>query len=257
MNDDDMQRLLAEAAAARAADIDRLAELDEDQLYYLAHVGDIPDPVTDGKSCAPNDEVAAAIESLTQWKIDGRELVVQLVPDQSAPPIEVWTTRLERPTSAESLPFEVMAELKLALEAGGHPPPYYLDTRRSYAEWGASAINEVVLLVVSLGFSGVVGNAAYAALLTTVKRLALAARDDRYPTRALDHQEAEERGRWAVRSAFDLTYDDADRLVPVAAERAGERWLIRYRLADRHYEVELLEDDGLVTIARAGWTNDD
>jgi len=46
--DDD---LIAAAIADRAADIEALADLDEDQLYYLAHAEEIPDPVTDGLGC--------------------------------------------------------------------------------------------------------------------------------------------------------------------------------------------------------------
>jgi len=46
-NDD----LIAAAIADRAADIEALADLNEDQLYYLAHAEEIPDPVTDGLGC--------------------------------------------------------------------------------------------------------------------------------------------------------------------------------------------------------------
>jgi hypothetical protein len=48
---DELHAALAEARAARDADIERLATLDEEQLYYLAHLDEIPDPVTDGLVC--------------------------------------------------------------------------------------------------------------------------------------------------------------------------------------------------------------
>lgn len=256
MNDEDMQSLLAEAAAAYAADIERLADLDEDQLYYLAHLDEVADPLTDGREATVDEDLAAAIESFTRWEIDGRQIVVHLVPDQSGPPVEVWTAQLEKPTSGGALPLEVMAALKLALESEGSPPPYQLDAKRSYTEWGASGISETVLLVVGWGLAGAVGNATYTALRSTVVKLARAAQGDyRHDERPLERVEAEERGRWAVSGAFGLAFEDADRLAPIAAERSGDGWVMRYRLDDRRYEVELLEQEGLVTVARVGWSH--
>jgi hypothetical protein len=42
--------------------------------------------------------------------------------------------------------------------------------------------------------------------------------------------------------------------VPIGAQQVEHGWLLRYEHDDRRYEVELLEDDGLVSVARAGWT---
>lgn len=42
---------VAEAKAAHDADIESLAELNDDQLLYLAGVQDLEDPVTDGIGC--------------------------------------------------------------------------------------------------------------------------------------------------------------------------------------------------------------
>lgn len=39
---------LADAAAAHEADVDRLAQLYEDQLYYLANLREVKDPLSDG-----------------------------------------------------------------------------------------------------------------------------------------------------------------------------------------------------------------
>jgi hypothetical protein len=256
MTEKDFAELLADAAAARAADIARLADLSPDQLDYLAHVHELPDPITDGKGCVVDDEVAAAADSFGQWTIEGRHIVVQLVPDHSDPPVEVWTAVLQRPVSGSELPLDVMAELKLALESDGAPPPYILDSRRSYTEWGASGVSEVVTLVVAWSLSGVIGNATYDALRSAVVRLTERSRDERSITNPLDQGEAVERGRWAVRGAFEMTEDEADELVPVATERRGEGWVVRYRRAEHRYEAELLEEDGLVVIARVGWASE-
>lgn len=39
------------ARAERAADIEALAELDDDQLAYLARIDEVPDPETEGLGC--------------------------------------------------------------------------------------------------------------------------------------------------------------------------------------------------------------
>jgi hypothetical protein len=50
--DDDQLERLADALAAadrdHRADLDRLTDMDRDQVNYLAHVGELADPVTDG-----------------------------------------------------------------------------------------------------------------------------------------------------------------------------------------------------------------
>jgi hypothetical protein len=208
---------------------------------------------------ASDEELTNAIDSLTSWEIDSRQITVRLVEDLLASPVEVWTAVLQKPISGGSLPLDVMAELKIALESGGYPPPYLLDTRRGYTEWGASGVAEQVLLVVGWGLGGIVGNATYDVLRSTVARLARNARDDgTYGGRRSPGQaEAEERGRWAPRSAFDLAQDDTDRLRLVGAEHRPASWLVRYRLDERRYEVELLEEDGLVTLARVGWSDEE
>jgi len=42
---------LEDAAAARAADIERLAELDHDQVAYLGNLDQVRDPASDGLEC--------------------------------------------------------------------------------------------------------------------------------------------------------------------------------------------------------------
>jgi len=204
-------------------------------------------------------DLESAVEDLSRWEIDGRQIVVRLTEDLAIPPGEVWTAILQRPVSGGTLPLDVMGELKLALESQGAPPPYNLDARRSYTEWGASAAWEVVELVVGWSLAGTVGNAAYNALLATVTRLVQLHRDqDRYGlAHALEQDEAVERGRSALGSSFDLSPAGVDRLELVAAEASEQRWVVRYRLEDRRFEVELHEEDGLVTVARVGWSVDD
>lgn len=46
-----LQDMLAEAAAARAAEIEALAGLDDDQLDYLGNLDQVSDPATDGLEC--------------------------------------------------------------------------------------------------------------------------------------------------------------------------------------------------------------
>lgn len=45
---DALARTLAEAEAERSADVDALADMNDDELRYLAEAGDMPDPATDG-----------------------------------------------------------------------------------------------------------------------------------------------------------------------------------------------------------------
>jgi len=204
-------------------------------------------------------DLASAVEDLQGWEIDGRQIVVRLTKDLSIPPAEVWTATLQQPISGGSLPLDVMGELKVALESQGAPPPYNLDARRGDTEWGASAAWEVIELVVGWSLVGVVGNATYDVLRATVTRLAQLHRDaGRYgPTQPLEHDEAVERGRWALHAKFDLSPEEVDRLELVGAEVREHWWGVRYRLDDRRFEVELHEDDGLVTIVRAGWGVED
>jgi hypothetical protein len=42
---------LAAAAAAHDADVEALGDMDEDQLYYLSHLDEIADPLSDGIDC--------------------------------------------------------------------------------------------------------------------------------------------------------------------------------------------------------------
>jgi hypothetical protein len=143
----------------------------------------------------PTDrELATAIDHLSRWEIDSRQIVVRVSDDPSATPVEVWTATLQKPVSGGSLPLDVMAELKVALESTeGYPPPYLLDTRRGYTEWGASGVSEVIELVVGWGLAGIVGNATYDALLATVMRLARTFRHDSSgQPHPVDQQEAEE-----------------------------------------------------------------
>jgi hypothetical protein len=46
-----MDDYLESAQAERAADIDALADMTDDQLDYLARIDELPDPITDGLDC--------------------------------------------------------------------------------------------------------------------------------------------------------------------------------------------------------------
>lgn len=201
-----------------------------------------------------SDELARQIENLTHWGLNSFRITVRLVPDQTAAPVEVWMAELWGLETGRELPLEIMAELSLAVSAGEAPPPHILSTRRSYVEWGASAVGEdVVLEVARWALEGVVGSIVYDALRRSIVRLVKAARA-RHPelrVEPLTAEEAIERGRWTIVHNFGLNGDQLEELVVVGGEelRDGSR-VVRYEYGDRRYEVELVERDGLVTIAR-------
>lgn len=203
-------------------------------------------------------DLSEEIGYLSRSEVDSRRILVQLVPYQLEPPVEVWTANLSEETSGDRLPLDVMAEIGLALRAGEEPAPHVITTRRTYVDWGASAVGEdVVLEVASWALQGIAGSIAYDALKRTVGRLVRTSRErsqHRAPE-SLSAEEAAERGRWSVRSAFKLSDADVQRLVVSGEEVAsdGSR-TVRYTLGDdRRFEVELVEADGLIEIVRVGW----
>jgi hypothetical protein len=206
-----------------------------------------------------DDEVSDEIRDLSLSEIDGRQIEVRLLPELGASPVEVWTADLWEARAGADLPLDVMAPLSVALREGGEaPPPYILSIKRTYGEWGASGVAEdVILEVARWGLEGIAGTIAYNALRRTVLGLVKASRSGRQVVageRHLTNYEAAERGRWRIRWAFDLSDGEAEQLAVVGGEELadGSR-VVRYQLDERRYEVELVERDGLIEIARVGW----
>jgi hypothetical protein len=212
---------------------------------------------TDSEGASSGSDLTDEIQYLSRSEVDSRRILVQLVPNQLESPVEVWTAELSEETSGDQIPLDLMAEIELALRAGEAPAPHVISSRRTYMDWGASAVGEDILLeVASWALSGVAGSIAYDALRRTVAKLVRTSREgSNYPPRErMSGEEAAERGRWSVRSAFNLSEADVEQLVVSGEEVAsdGSR-TVRYTLGARRFEVELVEADGLIEIVRVGW----
>jgi hypothetical protein len=198
-----------------------------------------------------SDQVAAAKER-ERLPAEHR-ITVRVIPDLlGREPIEVWTADLGE-SEGGVLALEIQAELDGALLGAD---AYELSSTRKYVEWGASAINvDVLLTLAEWVLAGVAGNATYDVLRRAIRGFA---------NRSLDHEsglrepmtaeQAAHLGRWKLRYAFAMSDEDADNLVVVGEDRRhdGSR-VIRYELGDLRFEAEMVEEDGLVWIARVGW----
>jgi hypothetical protein len=204
----------------------------------------------------PSSDRVAAAKERERFPAEHR-ITVRVIPDLVArQPIEVWTADLGESEGGD-LALEIQAEFEAALVGAD---AYELSSTRKYVEWGASAINvDVLLTLAEWVLAGVAGNATYDVLRRAIRGFA---------NRSLDHEgglrepmtaeQAAHLGRWKLRYAFDMSDEDAEDLVVVGEDRRDEGGrVIRYELGDRCYEAEMVEEDGLVWIARVRWQQRD
>lgn len=65
-----------------------------------------------------------------------------------------------------------------------------------------------------------------------------------------------EQARWHLAEVFELGYEAGEQLELVGEEILADRSRVfRFTLGDRRFEVELVDEDGLVRAARLGWTD--
>jgi hypothetical protein len=203
------------------------------------------------------DRIAAARDSLRAPGPAMHRMTVRVIPDLMAKPVEVWSADLGEVTDSGELALDIEAELLAAISGD---VDFDLGSTRRYIEMGASAISvEVLLIIGAWALGGVVGNATYDLLKRTVRSITDKGQEHveglHEPMTA---DEAAERGKWRLSAAFDITPDEVAKLEVIGQEqRADGSWVIRYELADRRYEAEAVEEDGLVWIARVGWKQRD
>lgn len=204
------------------------------------------------------------------WEINSAVIEVRITENLMTEAREIWTADLAFDPDEQRLDFDTAGELFEAVMGDGEhtfTPNFTADFRRSYTSWGADGAAETLVIQVAaaalgIGEHAVVGNATYDALKAALVSLAA-----RWQERSGEHreplgrEEAVQRARWHVIHRFELDIDEEsfDRPSLVLAgeeEHADGSRLVRLRDGDRLYEVELLDDAGLVVIGRIGWSED-
>ncbi len=206
-------------------------------------------------------EVPEESEWYRSWEFDQCGIEIRLVEDQTGNNVrEVWRVDLldEAPYSTET-PFDTIGQLVAALRVeGGAPPPHVASVRQTYFSWGAdSAAAQIVLEIAADALTGVMAAATYDALKHAVRRLVSQgqgrAEESREP---LSRDESIERARWHLAAAFDLDHETTGQLELAGEEIRGDgSRLLRFVLCDRRFEVELLDEYGLVRVGRLGWSD--
>lgn len=209
---------------------------------------------------------------LREWEVPIYEVIVRLIdhPADEKPPYEAWRVDLLEVESLEQLDLDTMHRIANALQSKDHGTvPFVFSQNRTYFNWGADAssqqlVVEVASNIAQLAAAGVVGNSVHDVLKAVVRELTAAARArSEWLSAPIEESEAAFRARWHVIEQFGLERDedgsDRSSLDTVGVEnRADGSWLVR--LADHatgtRYEVELLDEDGLVVVGRTGWRED-
>lgn len=207
-------------------------------------------------------EGSAEAELFREWPLDNSQIEIRFVEDPAGKKVrEVWLADLLDGPPATEIPLDVMGELVAALRVQDEPPaPHVVSHRQTYFSWGADAAAAKLLLEVAADIlPGVATSIAYDALKHVVRRLVSQAqsRSDQAHER-LSREEAIERARWHLAEAFQLDYDAAERLEVVGETvvGGGESWVVRFALEGRRFEVELLDEYGLIRVGRLGWHDD-
>lgn len=198
-----------------------------------------------------------------RWEISDQTIAVDLVPEPGQPPVERWSGTLLGQADPAAIPFDKMETLVAAMRPDdAPPPPHFIDFRRGYTEWGASAAaHQIVLTLAEWATAGVVGNLIYESLKRGVLALVLRARDaarnrgEVVPTPPLSHDEALERARWYCANKWSIGHEAMDQLALVGevSDTSVASWIFHFKYAGRLYEVEVVDEDGLVLVARTGW----
>jgi len=193
-----------------------------------------------------------------EWEIDDTEVSVRVIGDNYEP-IAVWHARIDSPPDKDNYSYRLMGTLAAALERDEGLDGFSISERRSYSEWGASGAGHFIGLdvaqwLLASAAAGVVGATVDRVLQATLAGLVRASRtsEELHP---LDEVEAVERARWAVDAELRESNGESSELeVAGVSRRLDGGWIIRLQGDGRHYEVELVEAEGLVTISRTGWT---
>jgi hypothetical protein len=203
------------------------------------------------------------------WELDSYTLQIRLIDGMmEVPPVEVWTIdELDPPGPSDRFDFQTIGQIADSLLpiAGLPPAPFTVRQSRSYVSWGASAagqeiIFEIACWALGVGAAGVVGNAMYDALKSTVIAIVAAARRrEDWQREPMSREEAAQRARWHLIQRFDLktheeTHDRPTLVLVGEEERNDGSRLVRFRDGDKRYEVEFLDEYGLVRIGRIGWS---
>jgi hypothetical protein len=207
---------------------------------------------------------------LREWELDNHSIEVRLVEDPTGKVVqEVWSAELLQVEQTDNFDYETIGRLTEALVPNEQREvPYVVGQRRTYMSWGADASAQQILLEASAwgvgtGVAAVFGNAVYDALKAAVLKLATEARSRaEWDPEPLGEEEAVQRARWHLIRHFELDTDEetGDRQSLALAgeeERSDGSRVVRFRDGDRRYEVEFVDEAGLVAIGRIGWTDGD
>lgn len=212
------------------------------------------------------DSVGGLSESarwLAEWAVDDLSIRVEVVdhPDSRDSPQEVWQATVIAVPQSDGIDYETMGALAGALIMGdGSLANHTVDYRRGFTEWGASAAGQSIILQVSdMIIAGVTGAVAYDALKAAVRRLVDAGRSrSDWDPEPLTADEAIARAEGHLGGGYGL-YDDDYRFTGElvgSEERSDGSRVVRFRHGDQCYEVEFVDDRGLVAIARTRWTSE-
>lgn len=198
---------------------------------------------------------------LAAWEVDDLSITVEVVdhPGSGEPPQEVWEATVISVQQSDGIDYETMGALIAALTMGdGSSANHTVDYRRGFTEWGASGAGQSIILKVSdMILAGVTGAVAYDALRAAVRRLVDAGRSrSDWAPEPLTVEEAVARAEAHLGWKYGLHDDDYQFTGELVGqeERSDGSQVVRFRHGDRRYEVEFVEERGLVAIARTRWT---
>jgi len=179
------------------------------------------------------------------------EIVIRFVEFDDAPATEVWSIELESSDAAsESLGGRAAVEDLLAAtftDEGGYPP-FVLDVRQNYYEWGASGAGETFVI-------SILGDLVYDVLKAHFKKLAERAKgpesDGLVASSPMTAEEAEERARWKIGGMFGV---DREALEARTISQSSSGWTVTFRYDETEYEVRLGLERGYPVVAEATMT---
>lgn len=206
------------------------------------------------------DQSSEESEWYRSLDLDRYAIEVRFVEDPTGRNVrEVWDAELLGVRRSIEVPFGAIGQLVAALRVDGRPPvPHVAAHRQTYFSWGAdAAAAQIILEVAASALPGVAAAAVYDGLKHVVRRLVSQAQTDSHePREPLSRNEAIEQARWHLVAAFNLAHEDGEQLEVVGEEISGDgSRLFRFRLNDRRFEAELVDEYGLVRVGRLGWTD--
>lgn len=179
---------------------------------------------------------------------------VTSVESPDAEPDEVFEIVVEGPVIAKGEPWSEAPYLKaldpITFHDGQARRAYVLDVRKSHYSWGVDGAGaSIVIAIAGLAASGIVGNAAWDALVAGFKVIGSMGRDADH--RSMERDEAVQRARWRVATAYDtVTVADLQH-VGESHDREHDRWTIELQTQDgTRFSVVLGLIDGLPYTSR-------